>query len=93
MNIAKSPIKITHIVPSLNTGGVQKYILSLSKYDSSNLIRRKTISIISEGGRLAEEFSKAGIKGSFCPVISPDRNRRPFRLLSQFIRGTYTRFC
>ena len=72
-------IKITHIIPSLKTGGVQKYLLSLSKFDFNNNIERKVICIISDRGELSEEFSKAGIKHRFCPIIPPDRNWRPYR--------------
>ncbi len=72
--------KIIHLVGSLNPGGVQTYILNVSKYDTVYDIEREIWTLYQEGGLLANEFLKNNVKTSFCIIIPQDRNWKPYLL-------------
>ena len=76
-------IKITHILPSLNIGGVQKYILALSQLDYLNGVERKVITVISKEGDLKDEFILNNIDYKYCPIKLQDKNLRPYRLIKK----------
>lgn len=45
-----------HILPSLNVGGVERYVIELSSMMNNNTV------VVSSGGRLCEELKKNGVK-------------------------------
>lgn len=72
--------KIIHLIGSLNPGGVQTYILNVSKYDKIYNINREVWTLYQEGGLLDNEFHKMNIKTASCQIIPPDKNRKPYFL-------------
>ncbi len=73
-------MKIVNIVGSLGIGGVQVYLLHLSRFDKKNGISREIITLDNNGGALRNQFLKNGVKIDFCPVIPIDRGWRPYFL-------------
>ena len=78
--MTNSKIKIIHLIGSLNPGGVQTYILNIANYDKSHGINREVWTLYQNKGLLFDQFVMKNVKISFCPIISPDRNWRPYSL-------------
>ena len=72
--------KIIHLVGSLNPGGVQTYILNVSKFDTLYNIEREVWTLYQKGGLLTNEFLKNNVKASSCLIIPEDKNWRPYSL-------------
>ncbi len=73
-------MKIVNLVGSLGIGGVQVYLLHLSKFDKRNRISREIIALHNNDGLLRNQFLNNGVKINFCPVIPIDRGWRPYFL-------------
>ncbi len=76
----QSKTKIIHLVGSLNPGGVQTYILNVSKFDTLYNIEREVWTLYQKGGLLTNEFLKNNVKASSCLIIPEDKNWRPYSL-------------
>ena len=76
----QSKTKIIHLVGSLNPGGVQTYILNVSKYDNIYSIEREVWTLYQKRGLLTNEFLKNKVKTSSCLIIPQDKNWKPYIL-------------
>ena len=65
---------------SLNPGGVQTYILNVSRYDTTYNIEREVWTLYQKRGLLADEFLKNSIRVLSCLIIPQDRNWKPYIL-------------
>ena len=75
-----SKTKIIHLVGSLNPGGVQTYILNVSKFDNMYKIEREVWTLYQKGGLLTHEFLKNNVRASSCLIIPQDKNWKPYFL-------------
>ena len=73
-------MKIVNLVGSLGIGGIQVYLLHLSRFDKKNGIRRRIITLQNNDGALRNQFLDNGVKIDFCPIIPIDRGWRPYSL-------------
>ncbi len=73
-------MKIVNLVGSLGIGGIQVYLLHLSRFDKKNGISRRIITLHNNDGELRNQFLDNGVKIDFCPVIPIDRGWRPYFL-------------
>ena len=73
-------MKVINIVGSLGIGGVQIYLLHLSKFDNKNGINREVITLYNNDGFLQKKFWDNGVKINYCPVIPIDQGWRPYSL-------------
>ena len=71
-------INIINIIGSPINGGVQNFLLALSKYDNKFKIKRTIICIYSMNGSLKKESLKRNIQIFYCPIILNDNGRRPY---------------
>ena len=71
-------IRITNIIGSPINGGIQNFLLAISKHDDKLKIKRTIICIYSIKGSLKHEFNKRNIQIFFCPIILNDNGRRPY---------------
>ena len=78
-------LNVLHIVGSTNFGGVQVYLLDLSKYDESLGIKRKLLCTQNVNGKLKSSFIINGVDCIACTIMPQDKGRRPYRLW-KFIR-------
>ena len=76
----KKKLKIIHLIGSLNPGGVQTYILNISRYDMKHNIDREVCTIYQKRGLLFKSFIENKINVSFCPIMPIDKNWRPYFL-------------
>ena len=76
----QSKTKIIHLVGSLNPGGVQTYILNVSKYDATYSIEREVWTLYQKRGLLTNEFIKNNVSASSCLIIPQDKNWKPYIL-------------
>ncbi len=73
-------MKIVNLVGSLGIGGIQVYLLNLSRFDKKNGINRVIVTLHNKSGALQKRFLDNGAKIDFCPVIPVDRGWRPYSL-------------
>ena len=73
-------MKVINIVGSLGIGGVQIYLLHLSKLDNKNGINREILTLYNNNGLLQKRFWDNGVKINYCPVIPIDQGWRPYSL-------------
>ena len=78
-------LNVLHIVGSTNFGGVQVYLLDLSKYDEHFGIKRKLLCTQNVNGKLKSSFITNGVDCISCTIMPEDKGRRPYRLW-KFIR-------
>ena len=78
-------LNVLHIVGSTNFGGVQVYLLDLSKYDKSLGIKRKILCTQDVNGKLRSSYNINGVDCISCTIMPQDKGRRPYRLW-KFIR-------
>jgi len=73
-------LKILHIIGTLGIGGVQTYLLDLSKYDKSFKISRGVLCLYGNKGDLKNNFIENGIDCYNCNIMPSDYGIRPYRL-------------
>ena len=73
-------MKVINIVGSLGIGGVQIYLLHLSKFDKKNGINREVLTLYNNNGLLKKRFWHNGVKINYCPVIPIDQGWKPYSL-------------
>ena len=66
-------------------GGVQTYLLDLSKYNKKYGISRSLLCLYGSEGRLKKNFINVGVNFFSCNIMSEDNGYRPYRLW-KFIR-------
>ena len=73
-------MKIVNLIGSLGIGGIQVYLLNLSRFDKKNGISRRIITLHNNDGALRNQFLDNDVKIDSCPVIPIDRGWRPYFL-------------
>ena len=85
-------LKIVHIIGTPGIGGVQTYLLDLSKYDKQYGISRNLLSLHGNEGKLKEKFLVNGVNCYACDIMHQDYGLRPYRLwkgIRKFIRPLF----
>ena len=85
-------MNVLHVVGTLGLGGVQAYLLDLSKYDKQYGISRNLLSLHGNEGTLKEKFLVNGVNCYACDIMSQDYGLRPYRLwkgIRKFIRSLF----
>ena len=73
-------IKVLHIIGTPGLGGVQTYILDISKYDKEYGISRSLLCIHGDEGELKNKFLENNIDCIECNIMPKDYMLRPYRL-------------
>ena len=79
-------IHLVHIVGTLNTGGVQRFILNLLTSPEFAHYKQSVICVLSDQGELRQEFEKNNVDIFFCPFIYPHSLNIPSYRLTKWIR-------
>ena len=69
-----------HIIGTLGIGGVQTYLLDLSKHDKNFKISRSVLCLYGNKGALKKNFIENGIDCYNCNIMPSDYGIRPYRL-------------
>ena len=83
---------ILHVIGTPGLGGVQAYLLDLSKYDKEYGISRNLLSLYGNEGELKEKFLVNGVNCYACDIMHHDYGLRPYRLwkgIRKFIRPLF----
>jgi len=73
-------LRILHIIGTLGIGGVQTYLLDLSKHDKNFKITRGVLCLYGNKGDLKNNFIENGIDCYNCNIMPSDYGIRPYRL-------------
>jgi len=73
-------LNILHIIGTPVLGGVQSYLLDLSKYDRQFSISRDLLCLNRDDGILKQSFKENGIECYLCTIMPKDYSLRPYRL-------------
>ena len=72
-------MKVLHIIGTPGLGGVQTYLLDLSKYDKQYGISRNLLFLHGNEGELKEKFLMNGVGCFSCSIMPVDHGLRPYR--------------
>ena len=73
-------LNIVHIIGTPGLGGVQTYLLDLSKYDNKFNISRSLICLHGNEGELKNNFLENDVNCISCSIMPHDYSLRPYRL-------------
>ena len=85
-------LKIIHVIGTLNTGGVQKYILQLSQSPFLNKYTHQVLCTIQSIDNYKDEYEKNHISINHLPFKYPPNNHIPYKidkLLRNLFSGLY----
>ena len=71
---------ILHVIGTPGLGGVQVYLLDLSKYDKQYGISRNLLFLHGNEGELKSKFLDNGVNYYACNIMYKDYGLRPYRL-------------